>query len=299
MPASSVDYWIRPMGPDDVAAAERLTREGFHELAVRTHRADQPRPTPRSEPASTLWRSRAAHMLGTDPGGCFVAEDGSGPIGAVIALRRDLTWILSTYVVRPDLQGRGVGRQLLEAALDHGRGCLRGLISATDDQAALRSYHRAGFTLHPMMSLQGRVRRDVLPVVERVREGSVGDLDLLDSVDRRVRDAAHGADHAWLTQNYRLVVVDRTTGSGYVYVDPGGGPQLLAATNRRTATDLLWEALAASSPDEPCTIGHLTGANAWAVDVGLAARMPLQQSGYLAVRQAKPPSPYVPSGHFL
>ncbi len=32
---------------------------------------------------------------------------------------------------------------------------------------------------------------------------------------------------------------------------PGGGPYLLAATSRRTATDLLWESLAASSPSVP------------------------------------------------
>jgi predicted GNAT family acetyltransferase len=220
-------------------------------------------------------------------------------IGAVAALRRDTTWILSTYVVRPGLQGRGVGTQLLEAALAYGRGCLRGIISSSTDTRAVRRYRLAGFTLHPMMSLRGPVDRALLPVVERVRDGSAGDIDLMNSVDRRTRDAAHGVDHELMTSMFRVVVVDRTTGSGYAYVRTEGGPYLLAATNRRTATDLLWETLASSTPGTPCDIRHVTAENEWAVDVGLAARMELHTGGYLAVRRMKPPKPYLPSGHFL
>jgi hypothetical protein len=143
------------------------------------------------------------------------------------------------------------------------------------------------------------VPRSVLPVVERVREGSAGDVDLMNSVDRQVRLSAHGVDHELLCGMYRLVVVDRSTGSGYVYVEPAGGPYLLAATNRRTAVDLLWESLAAGRPDEPLGIDHVTPANEWAIDVGMAARMALHTNGYLALRGMKPPTPYLPSGHFL
>ncbi len=297
MPAT--DFVIRPMRLDDVVDVERLTREGFYDFEVRTQRADWPEPARRAAAGSETWRERARHMLGTDPGGCFVAEDSSGVVGAAIALRRELTWILSTYVVRPGLQGRGVGEQLMLAALEHGRGCLRGLISSSHDQGAVRRYHAAGFTLHPMMFLRGPVPREVLPVVDRVREGSAGDIDLMDSVDRRARDAAHGVDHEFLIRHHRLVVVDRSTGQGYAYVETGGGAHLLAATNRRTATDLLWECLAATSPDDQSGIRHLTAANAWAVDVGMAARMELHTAGYLATRGQVPPAPYIPSGHFL
>jgi len=294
-----VDYWVRPMTVEDVTVVERLTDEAFHDLDVRTRRADGPEPARRSAAQAELWRIRARHMVTHDGPGGFVAEDASGPIGAVLALRRDLTWILASFVVRPGLQGRGVGRQLLEAAAGHGRGCLRGLLSASEDQAAVRRYRALGFTLHPMMELTGPVPRSALPVVDRVREGSAGDVDLMNSVDRRVRDAAHGLDHELLTRLYRLVVVDRSTGSGYAYVTPGGGPWLLAATNRRTATDLLWESLAASEPDRECAIGHVTAVNEWAVDVGLQARMQLRTSGYLGVRHTKPPAPYLPSGTLL
>lgn len=297
--SDAVDYWVRPMRDDDVPAVERLTATAFHAVSLRTRRGDGPEPQPRSADGSDRWRLRARHLLGTDPEGCFVAETPAGPVGAVIALRRDLTWILSTYAVAPEVQGRGVGRQLLAAALDHGRSCLRGMIASSEDQRALRRYHAAGFELHPMMRLSGVVPRAALPVVERVREGSAADVDLLDSVDRRVRDAAHGPDHELLLGLHRLVVSDGPTGSGYAYVADGGGTTLLAATSRRTATRLLWECLAASSPDEPCDVEGVTAANAWAVDVGMAAGMAVHTEGYLALRGMRPPAPYLPSGHVL
>jgi len=294
-----VDYYIRPMRDEDVSAVERLTDEAFYDLDVRTHRTGWPEPSRRSEQRAANWRRRMTHLVTHDAGGCWVAEDDSGIIGAAAGLRRDLTWILATFAVRPGLHGRGVGRQLLDAAISYGEGCLRGMLAASEDPTAVRRYRLAGFTLHPTMLLWRTVPRSLLPVVERVRDGSAADIDLMNSVDRQVRDSAHGVDHELLSTMYRLVVVDRSTGSGYAYVEPDGGPYLLAATNRRTATDLLWETLAASSPDKPCTVGHLTAGQEWAVDVGMAARMELHTRGYLALRGMKPPMPYLPSGHFL
>jgi GNAT superfamily N-acetyltransferase len=297
--AMSVDYFVRPMTPEDVPAVERLSDDAFFDLDTRLRRPGWPEPARRGDARSAAWRDRAAHLVGGDPRGCWVAEDDAGLLGAAISMRRDLTWLLATYVVRPGVQGRGVGRQLLSAALDHGSGSLRGMISASDDPLAVRRYRLAGFTLHPAMLLRGVVARASLPVVERLREGSAGDIDLMNSVDRQVRGAAHGADHLVLTRAFRLVVADRPTGSGYAYVTPEGGAHLLAATNRRIATDLLWEALAASSPDQPVTVEHVTAPNEWAVDVGIAGRLQLWTSGYLALRGMKPPMPYLHSGSFL
>ena len=293
------DYLVRPMVAGDVPAVERLTDAAFFDLDVRTRRPGWPEPTHRSEAKAAVWRARVEHLLGTDPRGCWVAEDGHGLLGAAVSMKRDLTWLLATYAVRPGLQGRGVGRPLLDAALAHGSGCLRGMLASSDDPLAVRRYRGAGFSLHPSMVLRGVVPRAALPVVERVRDGSAGDVDLMNSVDRQVRGAAHGPDHDLLTRYYRLVVVDRPTGSGYAYVAPGGGPYLLAATSRRTATSLLWETLAATSPEEPVEVAHVTAANEWAVDVGLECRLQVWTSGYLALRGMKPPTPYLPSGQFL
>ena len=299
MGAMTADYFVRPMTQTDVPAVERITDAAFFDLETRTHRTGWPAPAHRSEARAADWRSRLVHVLGADPKGCWVAEDDSGLLGAAAALRRDTTWLLATYAVLPGLQRRGIGRPLLDAALTYGAGCLHGMVASSEDPAALRRYRAAGFSLHPTMLLRGAVPREALPVVERVRDGSLGDVDLMNSVDRQTRGAAHGVDHEVLSRLFRLVVADRTTGSGYVYVAPGGGSYLLAATNRRTATDLLWEALAGTSPDSPVTVPHITAANEWAVDVGMACRMELWTRGYVALRGMKPPVPYLHSGHFL
>jgi hypothetical protein len=141
------------------------------------------------------------------------------------------------------------------------------------------------------------VDRSALPVVEKVREGSASDIDLMDSLDRATRGAAHGVDHELMLSTWRLLVSDTTTGSGYAYVNERGHPALLAAGNRRTATRLLWAALADGA--EHVTVGHVTAANQWALDVGFAARLELRQEGYLGLRGMKPPAPYVHTGALL
>jgi len=285
------------MRADDVDAAERLSDEGFHELDVRLARPEWPAPQRRTEDRREAWRLRTRHLLRTDPEGSWVAEDAGGMLGFVTSFTRELMWVLASYAVRPALQGRGIGRPLLEAALHHGRGCLRAMLSSSEDPRATRRYLLAGFEMHPQMFLSGTVDRAALPVVEKVREGTLADVELMDSIDRRTRGAAHGPDHELLVGISRLLVSDSTTGSGYAYVTASGRLELLAASNRRTAARLLWAVLADSQGET--TVPHLTAANQWAIEVGTAARLELHQSGYLALRGMKPPAPYVHHGALL
>lgn len=291
---------IRPMQDHDVAAAELLSDEGFYELDQRTFQRDWPDPERRTPSHSKTWMTRTRHFLKHDPGGCWVAEDDGELVGFATSFKRELMWVLATYAVRPGLQGQGIGAQLLAAAMQYGQGCLRAMLSASSDPKAVRRYRLAGFSLHPQMFLSGVVDRSALPVVEKIRDGNAADFDLMDSIDRQTRGAAHGPDHELLlADTARLVVADRTTGSGYAYVTDSGVPTLLAATNRRTATDLLWESLASSPDGTSVRIGRITTANEWAVDVGMAARLDLHQSGYLALRNMKPPAAYLHHGALL
>jgi GNAT superfamily N-acetyltransferase len=285
------------MRPEDVVAAERLSAEGFYELDSRLAPRGGPDPAPRSAERGGQWVDRTLHLLRTDAPGCWVAEADGEMVGFATSLTRELMWILASYAVRPALQGRGIGKALLGAALHHGRGCLRGMFSSSADPKAVRRYRAAGFSLHPQMHLSGSVDRSAIPVIEKVRDGSAGDFELMDSIDRRIRGAAHGPDHPVLLATFRLVVSDTSTGSGYAFHAEDGTPVLLAATNRRTAARLLWECLAASG--ETALVPHVTAANEWAVDVGLAARLDLVQDGYLALRNMRPPAPYLHHGSLL
>lgn len=294
-----MEVHLRPMRPADVAAAERLSAEAFLAVDRASRRPDDPAPALRSLARAAHWTARTTHFLQTDPAGCWVAEVDGALGGFATSVRRDGTWVLATYAVSGDLQGRGVGRRLLDAALEHSRGCLRGMLSSSTDPRAVRRYLLAGFTLHPQMTLSGTVDRTAIPpgTGEKVREGAAADTDLLESLDRQRRGSGHGPDHAHLQATCRLVVSDTTTGSGYAYLTDDGEVALLAAGNRRTAARLLWTAIADGPAEQQ--LRHVTAANDWAVWIGTQARLDLRTDGFLALRGMKPPTPYVHHGAML
>lgn len=289
--------YIRPMRHEDVAEVERLSDTALLALGRRTRVVGDPEPVGRPPDRRELWRARTHHLVDHDGDGCWVAQEDDRLLGATTSLRRETLWGLSSFSVRDGVQGRGVGRELLQAALGHSQGCVRGILCSSTSVAALRRYHEAGFALHPTSRVVGEVDRTLLPVVEDVRSGTASDLDLLESVDRRTRGAGHGVDHTFMAQHHRLLVADNHLGSGYCYLS-GGGIYLLAATSERLAQRLTWEAMARTQ-DEVFTVSRVTSEQTWLVDVAMQARLNVRLDAYLAVRFMAPPWPYVPSPHFM
>ncbi|GAA1247532.1 hypothetical protein GCM10009665_43110 [Kitasatospora nipponensis] len=258
--------------------------------------ADPPAPA-----ATVLQLARTRHLAATDPDGCWLAEEDGRAVGFALSVRREGVWILCLLAVLPDAQGKGVGRLLLDRAAEHGRGCLRGMIGSSDDPAAVRRYRRAGFTLHPTMRLEGPVdRAGLLDAGDiPVHPGNAGHRHLLDSVDRRLRGAAHGPEHDFMLAHYdELLIADTLAGSGYCY-RLGGEVKLLAATSRRLAVRLLREALARVPQGTDAVLRFATAEQEWAVDVGLELGLSLRNAGFLALRGMRPPAPYLPNGAFL
>ncbi|KAA1429453.1 GNAT family N-acetyltransferase [Nocardioides antri] len=284
------------MLPDDVAAAEQISDEAFYELDARTYPRDWPAPERRTPEHTGRWISRTLRFLENDPGGCWVAEDETGVVGFATSFVREQVWCLATYAVRPGLQGQGVGARLLAAADAYGAHCAGGLLSASVDPRAVRRYWRAGFELHPQMLLRGRVDRRRLAAPEGVRDGRPDDVALMDAIARDLRGGGHGPDHAGLAEMARPLVAETRSGRGFAYTD-GARLAVLAATDEATARSLLWACLA--SAGEEYLVPHVTGANLWAVDVGMSAGLELAQSGYLGVRGMAPPTPYVHNGALL
>ena len=58
-------------------------------------------------------------LLELSPGGCFAAELAGEVVGVLTTTTYDELAFLGAVIVRPELRGRGVGKQMMEAALDH------------------------------------------------------------------------------------------------------------------------------------------------------------------------------------
>ncbi|MBA2523424.1 MAG: GNAT family N-acetyltransferase [Solirubrobacterales bacterium] len=287
------------MAVDDVPRVERVTAATFYELDVATRPANWPEPERRSPERAGPWCARMRHFIDTDADGCWVADQDGDVVGVAAAVRRGHLWFLSTLAVLPGLQARGLGRQLLDAALTYGPADAPGMICSSNDPRAVRRYRLAGFDLHPAMVAYGAVSRSVIPILAGVREGGADDVELLDQIDRATRGYGHGADHELLLASHPLRIYERGSSRGYAYLHLSGGAHLLAASDQASAATVLWAALEHSDPSTPFGFNNITAEQAWAVDVALAAGMEIHNRGFVALRSMAPPTPYIPSGDFL
>lgn len=110
-------------------------------------------------------QSRALEMIIQQPhiGRIHCAMDGATVVGMISLLFTVSTaeggrvaW-LEDLVVHPSQRGRGIGRQLLNAAIAEARstGCLRlTLLTDADNKAAQQLYTRAGFMLSQMVPMR-------------------------------------------------------------------------------------------------------------------------------------------------
>ena len=280
---------LRKIHPDEWPVAYEIARAAFEDLE---RREGEP-PTP--DPPGHVIERRFRHVIETDPGGAWVAEENGRPIGVACAILREGVWGLSLLVVDPQAQSAGVGRALLERALRYGARARGGIITSSPDPRALRSYARAGFTFHPAAEARGIPRRRAMPAT--VRAGSADDLELTEAVDRAVRGAAHGSDiEVMLASNARMLVVEDR---GYALARDGT-LFLLAATDEEAARDLL-HAVVATTPDgQELRVSWITAAQNWAVDVVLEAGLELKMHGALFLRgDVGPFQPYLPTGAYL
>ena len=243
---------------------------------------------------------RHGHFLRHDPEGAWVAEDDGRISGVAISLVRERVWVLSLFAVEAAHRNTGVGRRLLERALAYGDGCEGAMIASSGHPAAMRSYARAGFDLHPTLTASGPVRRELIPAGLEVREGEAQDLELAARVDRAVRGAAHGPDlEQMIETGCRLLVAEGPTGKGYA-AERRGSPAVLAATEPRIAQSLLWACLEGTPPGEEAEVDWISGRQNWAVPVVLEAGLSLSPFGPVCTRgNLGPLTPYLPNGPFL
>jgi len=251
--------------------------------------------------AEAVRRSEARHVhaLETDPQGAWVALDDGGEVcGVALAIVREDVWGLSLLAVRPDLQGRGIGRRLLERAWGYADAAgVRGrIILSSTDPKAMRRYARLGLALRPCVAAGGIVDRSRLPRPSGAVVASE-DVERTAPISRHVRGAAHVVDlPVLLDAGCRLLL----HGDRGFAVHDGEAVKLLAALDEEAACDLLWACLAASGPGATVSVDLLSAGQDWAVRTALDAGLALSPDGPIFTGgRLGPLAPYVPSGPFL
>jgi hypothetical protein len=129
-----------------------------------------------------------------------------------------------------------------------------------------------------------------------IREEDGGaDVESLAALTRAIRGAPYTLELRWaLGRGARLL---RLADRGFAAVDEDGTLLELVARDDEAASALLWHALAMG--DGPARVRWITGAQQWALDVVLAARLELVAYGALCVRgNPGPLRPFLPSAPF-
>ena len=209
------------------------------------------------------------HLRATDPERFIVAAaaDPDQPgaervVAFAVALQRDHVWFLSMLFVLPDVQLRGLGRELLRRVLPH-NGAITVRATATDSAQPISNalYSTYGIVPRmPLFSLIGLPSRldDFEPLpsgVTPVAFASIVDSDghqrlatSVDALDRELLGFTRSVDHRFMREQDRrgwLFLGPDGAALGYGYSSPSGrlGPILVRDP------DLLGAAL-----------GHLLGA---------------------------------------
>ncbi len=223
----------RPVRPDEIEACAAIWRTAINDYVVRLGQGEIPS---EMNPITRLY----THLRSTDPQRFVVATQpvsaGGGPDERVVAfasaILRERLWYLSMLFVLPELQGAGVGRQLLARVLPDGDGIARA--TATDSAQPISNALYATYGIAPRMPLLnlsglpvrpeafGALPSGIVPVAfDAIAAGppdGPGHRRLtaaVDALDRELLGAAHPMDHRFLRTENR---------HGWLYHGPDGAP---------------------------------------------------------------------------
>jgi predicted N-acetyltransferase YhbS len=196
---------VRAATPADSDACAEICYQAFFKLSAKH---GFPCDFPGPEAAAGV-----LSMMFSNPGFyCVVAESGGRIVGSNCLDERSLIAGIGPITVDPDTQNLGVGRKLMQAAMDqvrerHPAGVR--LVQAAFHNRSLSLYTTLGFdTREPLSCVQGRTRERNVPGCV-VRPAQSDDLEACNTLSRNVHGFDRGTDLADSVQHKTAVVVER------------------------------------------------------------------------------------------
>jgi predicted N-acetyltransferase YhbS len=203
---------IRESRPEDAAVCGQICYDAFNTIS-KSH--GFPCDMPGTQQAAALLSTLFSH-----PGFyCLVAETRGRVVGSNCLDERSAIAGAGPITVDPNVQNHGIGRKLMESALDRARD--RGaagvrLVQAAFHNRSLALYASLGFHIRePLSCLQGRTLQRNLPGCA-VRPAQMDDLEACNTLSRRVHGFDRSRDLAEAIQQGTAVVIERAGGvTGY------------------------------------------------------------------------------------
>jgi predicted N-acetyltransferase YhbS len=283
---------IRRMTVDDVVGVERVVDAAAMQLERRAGREPSRTDEQREQLIDGLRR-----FVELDPTGAWVAADDGDLVGMAAGIRRESFWGLSMLFVAPAKQNQGVGRRLLNSALECAAGAEVRMILSSPDPRALRRYSLAGLDIHPTVEVTGTIDPGAIPDDLDGRSGGSSDLDLVAAIDAGLRRSRAADVEYLLSVGASMQVIDHRRARGYV-VHRNGRVMRLGASDDATASALLRRFMA-QAPGE-VQIWGLAAQQNWAVKAALAVGLQVASAGALFLSgQELPPGPWLPSGWYF
>jgi GNAT superfamily N-acetyltransferase len=211
----------RPATSADNRALHDVFLESISEVDRRVGSADA---VDSSDPAVReqsweAWRSLFEHLDATADL-AWVAEDDAGAVaGYARSIKRDSVRELTEFFVRPQAQGKGIGRELLRRAFPS-EGARHRTIVATLELRALGRYLQTGLSARCLVLWVGTQPRphdvptdlQAVPIV-----GSADDLAALDAIDGRLLGHTRRVDLEWIIAGGRQGFLFRRSGEAVAY----------------------------------------------------------------------------------
>jgi predicted N-acetyltransferase YhbS len=199
------DVVIRPATPQDAAVCGEICYRAFSAInATHNFPCDFPNPEAALGVMNAMFTAPGIY--------CVVAESEGRTLGSNCLDERSIIHGIGPITVDPEIQNHGVGRKLMEAALErsrqHSAAGVR-LVQATFHNRSLSLYASLGFDVcEPLEVMQGRTRERSIPGCT-VRPAAPADLPACNALSHRVHGFDRGPDLAHSIQQGTALVTER------------------------------------------------------------------------------------------